>query len=163
MYIPLAERWHLRMCNSVSILLLDSRLSIMCLSPSSPILFWLMSRYLSIGKHCLMYSIPMIYRDAMNFKVKNAELLMNNSCSYILYVDLVVIIYYYGIALLTFDTCSVLLVSIHRLYVSHSLMVVCYLCVALVVLWIWFVSNKIWHLLEHFISLHINLLTSSTE
>ena len=89
---------------------------------------------------------------------------MNNSCIYILYVDLVIIIYYHDTALITLDTCFVLFVSAHRLYVSHSpSMVVCYLCVALVVLWIWPVSNRIWYLLEHFMSLHINLLTSSTR
>ena len=78
-----------------------------------------------------MCSIPMINRDAMNFKVTKYQV---NSCSYILYVDLVVIIYYYGIALLTLDTCFVLLVSVHRFHMSHLLMVTCYLCVSLVVL-----------------------------
>ena len=68
-----------------------------------------------------------------------------------------------GTAQLTLDTCFGLLTSVHRLYLSHLSMLACYLHVTLVILWIWLTSDRIWHLLEHFMSLHTNLLTSSSE
>ena len=42
-------------------------------------------------------------------------------------------------------------------------MLVCYMHVALVVFWIWPVSDRTGHSLEYFTSLHMNLRMSSSE
>ena len=59
----------------------------------------------------------------------------------------------YSTAQLKLDTHFGLLVIVHRFYLSHSSMLMCYLCVALVVSQIWLTINRIWHLLECFTNL----------
>ena len=49
------------------------------------------------------------------------------------------------------------------IWVTHQCSYATYLCATLVVLWIWLTSDRIWNLLKHFMSIHMNLLMSSSE